>query len=64
MGSPLVVGVGDGEYFIASDATPMLAHTKKVVFLDDGEIAEVCRDGMDTYNLKNESVVKCVEEIE
>ena len=64
MGSPLVVGVGDGEYFIASDATPMLAHTKKVVFLDDGEIAEVCKDGMDTYNLKDETVVKCVEEIE
>ncbi|MFH1286348.1 MAG: glutamine--fructose-6-phosphate transaminase (isomerizing) [Candidatus Magasanikbacteria bacterium] len=64
MGSPLVIGIGEDEYFIASDATPMLQYTKKVVFLDDGEIAEVCRDHIETYNLKDEAVTKCVEEIE
>jgi glucosamine--fructose-6-phosphate aminotransferase (isomerizing) len=41
MGSPLVVGLGDNEYFIASDATPFLEHTKKAVYLEDGEMAVV-----------------------
>jgi len=64
MGSPLVIGIGDGEYYLASDATPLLAHTNQVVFLNDGEIAEVCRSGIQTYNLKNEQIVKCVEQID
>jgi glutamine---fructose-6-phosphate transaminase (isomerizing) len=64
MGSPLVIGMNDDEYFIASDATPILAHTKKVVFLDDGEVAEIKTSGVQTVNLKDEEVVKCVEEIE
>ena len=38
-GSPLCIGIGEGEYFIASDVTPMLPFTKQVTFLDDGEIA-------------------------
>ncbi len=64
MGSPLVIGIGDGEYYLASDATPLLTHTNKVVFLNDGEIAEVCREGIQTYNLKDEQIVKCVEQID
>lgn len=64
MGSPLVIGLGDDEYYIASDATPMLAYTKKVLFLDDGELAEVSRSDVQTYNLKDDKIVKCVEEIE
>lgn len=64
MGSPLVIGIGVGEYYLASDATPILPYTKQCIFLDDGEVAEVSREGMQTYNLKDESIVKCVEEIE
>jgi glucosamine--fructose-6-phosphate aminotransferase (isomerizing) len=39
MGSPIALGIGEGENFIASDATPIVRHTKKVVFLEDGDIA-------------------------
>jgi len=44
-GSPLVIGMGAGEYFIASDATPIVEHTKNVVYLNDEEIAVVTRSG-------------------
>lgn len=70
MGSPLVVGIGDSsassgqaEYFLASDATPILTHTKKVVYLDDGEVIEVSRSAMHIVNLKDQKIVKCVEEV-
>ncbi|HON89173.1 MAG TPA: glutamine--fructose-6-phosphate transaminase (isomerizing) [Spirochaetales bacterium] len=43
-GSPLVVGVGDGEMFLASDVTAMLAHTRRVVYLNDGEIVSLYPD--------------------
>ena len=42
--SPLVVGIGEGEYFLASDATPIVEYTDKVVYLNDGEIAVIRRD--------------------
>src|SRR5207245_10544241 len=40
-GSPLLVAIGNGENFVASDASAVLAHTRSVVYLDDGELAEV-----------------------
>lgn len=64
LGSPLVVGVGDNEYFIASDTSPMLAHTQQVIFLDDGELAEITDRGFQIYNLADEHVTKKAEHIE
>ncbi len=45
MGSPLLIGVGKDEYFVASDVSAILAHTKRVVYLEDGERAVISRDG-------------------
>ena len=44
-GSPLVIGIGEGEYFIASDASPIIEYTKNVVYLDDQEYAVINRGG-------------------
>lgn len=64
MGSPIVIGVGEGENYIASDTTPLLAYTKKVIFLDDGEIADITKDQIQIYTLSDEHVDKHVEEID
>ena len=63
-GSPLLVGVGENEYFIASDASPLLEHTRSVVYLDDGEMAVLTRDGYRIRNLETTSIEKPVNQIE
>jgi len=50
-GSPLLVGIGEGEYYIASDASAILSHTRHVVYLDDGDIAVVTKDGYKVLDL-------------
>jgi len=53
--SPLVIGIGDDEYFIASDASPIINYTNKVVYLNDEEVATVYRSGkFEVKTLKNE----------
>jgi glucosamine--fructose-6-phosphate aminotransferase (isomerizing) len=64
MGSPLVIGIGEGEHYIASDPTPILSYTKDVVYLDDGEVAEITAEKLTTFNLKDQRVLKAVETIE
>jgi len=49
LGCPLLIGLGDGENFIASDVSAVLSVTRKVVYLEDGDVAEVRRDGVTIY---------------
>jgi glutamine---fructose-6-phosphate transaminase (isomerizing) len=63
-GSPLVIGIGKDEYFFASDATPIIEYTKEVVYLDDLEIAQVNKDGLKIFNLKNENQNPLIETVE
>jgi glucosamine--fructose-6-phosphate aminotransferase (isomerizing) len=52
LSSPLVIGVGDGEHFLASDATAIMDRTKKVIYLDDYEIARICPDEVKIKNIQ------------
>ena len=63
-GSPLVIGIGEKEYFFASDATPIIAYTKNVVYLDDYEVA-VVRDGkLSIQNLDNTETIPYIQKLE
>jgi len=57
-GSPVLLGVGDGEHFVASDASAIVRHTEKVVYLDDREMAELTADGFRTFMLDSTSTHK------
>lgn len=63
--SPLVIGIGNGEYFLASDATPIIEHTKKVVYLNDEEIAVVTRNGdLQIKTIGNEEQTPFIHELD
>jgi len=63
-GSPLLVGVGENEWFVASDASPLLQHTRSVVYLDDGEMAVLTREGYRVRNLVTARISKAVNQID
>ena len=63
-GSPLVIGIGTGEFFIASDAAPIVEHTNKVVYLSEGELAVVTRDGYSVKTIENVEQQKIVTELD
>ena len=64
MGSPLLVGISDDEYFLASDVAAIVDHTRQVVYLDDGEMAVLSPDGFRTATITAEPVSKVVHEVD
>jgi glucosamine--fructose-6-phosphate aminotransferase (isomerizing) len=63
-GSPLVIGVGDNENLIASDVNALIAHTNRVVYLEDNEIAEIYQDKFSVKTLLDEELKKSIEEVD
>lgn len=64
-GSPLVIGIGEGEFFIASDATPIIEYTKNVIYLDEEEYGVINRDGAYTIKtLGNVEKTHAIQELE
>jgi glucosamine--fructose-6-phosphate aminotransferase (isomerizing) len=63
-GSPLVVGVGEGEFFLASDATPFIEYTNKVVYLDDYEIAVVRGGELEIKTIENVATNPYINQLE
>ena len=64
LGSPLLLGIGENEYFVASDSSPIIEYTRNIIFLDEGELAVIKPDEYQVRNIKENHVIpKEVEEI-
>ena len=63
-GSPLVIGVGEGELLLASDVTAMIAHTKRVVYLNDGEVADLRPEGFTITDLGDRPVDSPIDSVD
>jgi len=63
-GSPLVIGVGKNENFVASDVNALITYTSQVVYLEDGEIAEVYKDHFHAKNIHDEEIIKEIHEVD
>ena len=65
LGSPLVMGIGENEYFIASDASPIVDHTRNVIYLDEGEMVTISNDGHEIRSISDNNIInKTATEIE
>ena len=63
-GSPLLIGVGRDEYYVASDATPIIEYTNEVVYLEDGEIARLnSTDALEIKTIANEEITPYIHEL-
>lgn len=62
-GSPIVIGIGDNENFVASDAAALVAHTRNVIYLADNEIATITRTGVNIRTIEDVEVTRTVESI-
>lgn len=63
-GSPLILGVGDNEMIIASDASAIVEHTRKVIYVEDDEILDIRADGFRSYDLNKNLIDKACEDID
>ncbi len=62
--SPLVIGIGENEFIVASDATPIIEYTKKVVYLTDDQLAVITKDDLQLISYENEAMQLSVQEID
>jgi glucosamine--fructose-6-phosphate aminotransferase (isomerizing) len=62
-GSPIVIGVGENEFFVASDVTPLIPHTRNVFYLEDDEMAILTRQGVITKTIQNKLIEKQIKKI-
>jgi len=62
--SPLVIGVGNGEYFLASDATPIIEYTKSVIYLNDDDIVIITKNELQLKNLKNDTLIPKIQQLD
>jgi glutamine---fructose-6-phosphate transaminase (isomerizing) len=63
-GSPLVIGIGKGEHFLASDASPIIEYTKEVVYVNDYELAIIKSDELVLKNLGNEKITPFIQKLD
>jgi glucosamine--fructose-6-phosphate aminotransferase (isomerizing) len=62
-GSPLVIGIGDGEYFIASDATPIIEHTDSVIYLNNDNVAVITKEQLILKTISNDKLEPMIQKL-
>ncbi len=63
-GSPLVIGIGKGEYFLASDATPIVEYTSSVIYLNDNDVAIIKRDELTLKTINNDKLQLNIQQLD